>query len=804
MYESMKKLTPIYEYPKRVQFPFASVLSLELLIQFWEQLSRERECAGAGIAERLLAEVARVPEWRESITDTSILDKEPALLDALMTAVFPPASWESDLTGAFVPFSFDAFYTTPMFKKKFLHGDGDFVNHITMESVLFDIGKLIHAYLVILKRFYDIEVSFEYPLIASSYDTTLEIERYYRLRLDPRFVEVVAKEPVQPLSEKDRARVLAHLNDVELLKEIIPTDNFEFRGFIIINAVDVTDQELLSAVKNDLIERESLMTADRFGVLEKKIQSLLRQKEVRLGIAALPPENLRLGHGRSIGSSFVLNKACQLACETAEGSVYHRAFETGQPTIVDDIALLANPSGVERGLLSMGIRNIAVAPLELQGETVGVLELASAKPGTITPLSVMKLRELLPLFAMAIKRSNEELNNSVQAIIKEKCTAIHPAVEWRFRDAALKVIDKLNSDERSEMEDIVFEDVYPLYGLSDVRGSSTQRNIAIGADLNEQLSLAHNVITAAHAQRPLPFLSELDYRIGKMMAMINAGVSSGDEVTVLDFLRKDVESLFPHLHELGDATIKSIEAYKNAIDPDFGFLHHTRKEYEESVMMINDAISSYIDEQQVHAQEMFPHYFEKYKTDGVDHGMYIGASLVERREFNKMYLKNLRLWQLMLMCGVVRKSHAVKDRIRIPLDTAHLLLVQDQPLAIRFRYDEKKFDVDGTYNVRYEIMKKRIDKATLKGSEERLTQPGKIAIVYSHRREAEEYKRYIDYLQSTGTLLKEVEALDLEEMQGVQGLRALRVAVNTSQQTSDTIEISEVSAATKSFEHLAH
>jgi hypothetical protein len=221
-------------------------------------------------------------------------------------------------------------------------------------------------------------------------------------------------------------------------------------------------------------------------------------------------------------------------------------------------------------------------------------------------------------------------------------------------------------------------------------------------------------------------------------------------------------------------------------------------------MMINDAISSYIDEQQVHAQAMFPHYFEKYKTDGVDHGMYIGASLVEGREFNKMYLKNLRLWQLMLMCGVVRKSHAVKDRIRIPLDTAHLILVQDQPLAIRFRYDEKKFDVDGTYNVRYEIMKKRIDKATLKGSEERLTQPGKIAIVYSHRREAEEYKRYIDYLQSTGMLLKEVEALDLEEMQGVQGLRALRVAVNTSQKTNDKIEMSEVSAAAKSFEHLAH
>jgi hypothetical protein len=98
-------------------------------------------------------------------------------------------------------------------------------------------------------------------------------------------------------------------------------------------------------------------------------------------------------------------------------------------------------------------------------------------------------------------------------------------------------------------------------------------------------------------------------------------------------------------------------------------------------------------------------------------------------------------------------------------------------MAIRFRFDEKRFDIDGAYNMRYEIVKKRIDKALIKGSDERLTQPGKIAIVYSQPREAQEYRDYIAYLQAAGELTEEVETLILEDLPGAQGLHALRVTV---------------------------
>jgi hypothetical protein len=174
---------------------------------------------------------------------------------------------------------------------------------------------------------------------------------------------------------------------------------------------------------------------------------------------------------------------------------------------------------------------------------------------------------------------------------------------------------------------------------------------------------------------------------------------------------------------------------------------------------------------------MFPHYFEKQKTDGVDYQMYVGPALLEDRRFDPLCLKNLRLWQLMVTCGIAVRAHRLSDRLPIPLETTHLILVQHAPLSIRFRFDEKRFDVDGAYNIRYEIVKKRIDKAVIEGTSERVTQPGKVAIVYNQPAEALEYRAYIDYLQTLGYLTGPVESLELGELQGVQGLRALRVQI---------------------------
>ena len=42
------------------------------------------------------------------------------------------------------------------------------------------------------------------------------------------------------------------------------------------------------------------------------------------------------------------------------------------------------------------------------------------------------------------------------------------------------------------------------------------------------------------------------------------------------------------------------------------------------------------------------------------------------------------------------------------------------PITLRFRADEKRFDMDSPSGVRFELLKKRLDKARIKGTEERI------------------------------------------------------------------------------------
>jgi len=392
-------------------------------------------------------------------------------------------------------------------------------------------------------------------------------------------------------------------------------------------------------------------------------------------------------------------------------------------------------------------------------------------------MNTVKLQEVLPLFAMAVQRSMDELDTRIQAVIKEQCTAIHPAVEWRFRQAAMRWVEQRQHGALVEMDPIVLEDVYPLYGVSDIRGSSVRRNAAIQADLITHLQMVRELLELGYASHPLPLLTALSFHTGRYIARLETGLGSSDEALVLDFLRREVEPVLAYLETCGPEVRDKIARYRTIVHPRLGTLYQQRKDFEDSVTQLNETLAAYLTSVQTQAQSMIPHYFEQHKSDGIEYGIYIGAALLERDGFDMVHVHNMRLWQLLITCGLARQAAHVQAQLKMPLDVAHLILVQGTPMAIRFRFDEKRFDIDGAYNMRYEIVKKRIDKALIKDTQERLTQPGQIAIVYTQPKEALEYRDYIEYLQAQGELEAGLDELELEDLQGAQGLQALRVKV---------------------------
>jgi len=193
--------------------------------------------------------------------------------------------------------------------------------------------------------------------------------------------------------------------------------------------------------------------------------------------------------------------------------------------------------------------------------------------------------------------------------------------------------------------------------------------------------------------------------------------------------------------------------------------------------MINVAVTRHLDDFNTELQNIFPCYFEKFRTDGVEFDIYLGQSIAPTIVFYDELLSNFRLKQLRVLAEVAQTTNNLGPYFSLPLETTQLIFVYDKPIDVSFRIDEQRFDVEGSYNIRYQMVKKRIDKAHIKNSEERLTQPGKIAIVYFNNSEAKEYVGYIKKLQKIGLLNDDLEYLDIEELQGVEGLKALRVGV---------------------------
>ncbi len=754
--------------------PFDIRLSLERVFEFWENKLTNGSPSEQIHAKSILDSVAHVPALRHPIIDINLIDIYQEEIKVLLSAMFPDILSNNDVKAASLPF-YPVLFNKTKRLNAIINNAGD---NFKMTLRGFDESEVyILGCAFLLAVAHRVPINIKRPLYFDIPDQSTGIVRHYRALINGEFSKIKPKDNRIPLSPEDIQLLLDNSSDVELWKKMIPPGTYEFEGVALITLFDQTEDESLSELKQLLLESNALQNEKSINKLQEQLAIYLGTDKIEIGFESFDEtsSSLKALHGAAKPSKLLgthlESTVSESFCEYSIEALLHRRDYFA----ISNVRELQNlPSHFIRKMYEAGVGSFIVAPLKYNDQIIAFIELTSPLQGVLNSMVATRLKIVLPMFTVAVSRTIDHHQTALEAIIQDKFTSIHPTVTWKFFDAAEHIFRNRNVERIEEVEDISFSDVYPLYGQFDIRGSSDARNVSIQADLMQQLNLIDDVFQKASKHDRLPIYQQLLFRIDQYRRALLQSIQAGDEVKILDFIKREIDPVFDYFMTIDDLS-PSVLRYRKALDNTLGVVYQKRKEYEASVTMINERICDYITHQQSHAQKMFPHYFEKYMTDGVEFNAYIGQSLLQAKTFHPLHLKNLRLWQLLVACGVENLHQAYKEELSLPLDITSLILVHSNPIAIRFRLDEKRFDVDGAYNIRYEILKKRIDKAYIKGTAERLTQPGKLAIVYSQDWEADEYLQYLTYLQSIQYVDNHIERLELQELQGAAGLQALRV-----------------------------
>lgn len=641
--------------------------------------------------------------------------------------------------------------------------------------------RMIFVYSMILRIFYNFNLNANIEMMVYSKDIQTGLFKYHRVNIDPRFVKITAKQKLPELDFRKLERNVQDVSVMEYLQRQLPMELFSFRGFSILHLTDVTEQCVIENIRTSILEQSSKAKDVCVAEVQLSLKTLMGCKSIEFGfIPFVMLNNKPLLDFGSLSNSILLSYGRNGALPEKDfDKLVSRYIKKPAAFFLKDAAKYAHSNApIMKIINKAGLASFALIPLYYNEQLTGVMEVYCKTPGLLDEIRLSRLDRTLTHLAQLLKASVDDFQRKIAAIVNEKFTAIQSAVQWKFNEAAFHYMqNKLALKKEPQLETIEFKGVYPLYGAMDIRNSSVERNTATREDILCMLQLLAETFGTLREKNKLALIDEIIFKTKKWSALLQNGLTPSDEFKLNEFFEKEAMPFLNHLKKIQPGAGAIVDAFIKELDEKKGKTHANRRNLEASMQLINHSISEYLDGARFELQQSYPCYFEKFRTDGIEYDIYIGQSIAPHLPFDILYLRNLRLWQLQSMANIYNMVRKLEPQMQKVLHITQLIFINADTIDISFRNDEKRFDVEGAYNIRYQVIKKRIDKVHLKNSEERLTQPGKIAMVYFNDKEADEYISYINYLQEKEVLMNDLEFLELEELQGVAGLKALRVGI---------------------------
>lgn len=767
---------------RSLELPVDAALSLEPFVRYLETRVHEEQSLKSGFYRTVLDyfEQQKIPRGDIPLEEIGQYEQ---MLEYIFASLTPALMPESQIAwGLGFPMQPILFYGSDLLYQMLSirpSGEKDYQLDKTPED--YHRERLLVVYGLILQQLYDFRIPVNVRQYHSWVDAQTGLLRYYEVNVNTDFLEVKPKGELPVFDFNALYARFCEDDSHNILQELLPLNLFRFRGFAVITVTDVTAQMAVENIRKVRLTRISGNEEEVYGDVIRSLKTLVRSNRIEFDLFPFVRVNNRAVYGYVKGGTGILFAVW------GENRMTPEEFRKDAEEYAGNPQSFFSPD-INKGQFlqidfldhfrKLGVRSLAMMPLFYDGAIVGVLGMHTWQDEQFDEKALALLEPAYNPVSQLMQIYIDEFNLELENIIKEKYTSIQPAVQWKFNEAAWHYLHSKKRNLPLKVENIRFEEVYPLYGAIDIRNSTVERNTAIRADLDQHLRLLNEVLTSLQALDSSSLMQELRYHCGKWQQVLTReDLSSSDENNLNMFLNEETTDYLMHLARQQPKAKPVIDTYLQSIKTDEGAVYRNRQALEDAMQQINNAVNDYFEGERVQMQQSYPCYFEKFRTDGIEYDIYIGQSIAPDIPFSHFHLKNLRLWQLSSMAAVGRLTRSLLNDMPIALRTTQLIFVHNHTIDISFRADERKFDVEGAYNIRYQMIKKRIDKVHIRNTTERLTQPDTIALIYFHQKDVEDYLPFIRYLQETNVLKDQLEELELEDLQGLSGLRALRVGI---------------------------
>ncbi|WP_294286663.1 GAF domain-containing protein [uncultured Chryseobacterium sp.] len=756
--------------------PFQVFISFKKYLDVLEHIRyNDRLEYRVNYAESLIEKTKNFRELRDGFQDTSLLDKNEDLIRLLLADLFPTGLTNNEIKAAGIPLSNITFNYTERFKAILKDAGKDF--SIELRNIDDD-EFYVFCCCLILQSYFKRDIKSNLPFY---YDIPNRqgIMKHYKISVNADFTEVYPTKDARIPSEEVIDMLLENLDDYKLWKKYFPSKSWILKGFSIVSLVDCTSEVALSDLKSSMIQIDPENIKPDENLVEI-FKSYFDVAQLSFGLMLFNKKDQRL-EKMPIYENVFTNHILDFWINTFDAETRKKTFTNlnynSRPIVVSNIENLDHHI---KSLPSFSIlrdnriNSFMVIPIMKDGELMAMMEFTSPIANSFNGLKLKKMEFFTDMILFSLNRFSFEKNYQIEAIIQREYTTIHDSVVWKFRNEAEKYFNASLSKKIYTLKQISFKNLTPLFGFSDIRSSSEKRFHLMLEDLNRQIGCLHDIFLMINSdsEKYLLALEIFEYEL-------NNEIKADTEQRFQRLLRDEIHPFLQGKLEIKSSSeVKAkIKDYFSQISIQTDLFYAGRKSLDDSITLVNRKLADVLDEAQFDAQQIFPHYYERFKSDGIEHNLYTGQNIAPELPYSSKVVHRLRYWQLKTICNMELEFRNFKKDLPVDLDIASLIFVYNEKIDIRFRMDEKRFDVDGAYNSYYEIIKKRLDKAHVKDSADRITCPGKITVVYFGMENQREYLDYISRLQKKGILQNDTEFLKVEDLQGITGLLALRVSL---------------------------